>query len=442
MRNISDDEDEDRTPVQPCVRHVDTGKKRTAECATKRTAPHCAFSDDEDEDRTPVESAASSEQRHLLVKNTAKTPEQYALLDRAKKRRALTVKRPSASIQRTITSCLSTSSTWPEHTNVSVVDLFCCIGGFSTGCVSAGHRIALAVDNDNIALAAHESNHPECRHELMELGPETEEQLISIMKEVLPTNDEGTAYLPWHLHGSPPCQKFCSMLHTKFPNATAQEKQSWIDDGMKMVLWYLKLVEWCMATMNLVGWSFEEAPSPHILSELSNMRRSRSKWFDFDIVEMWQFGIAQTRKRTIGGSPWLIDRLRHDGRLRERRVIKDVLTPPTGAVSLRSVWCADRNDSLDVFDTNTGETINPNNERRVRLLHELSFTIMAGHGNMWWYNVHMEPIRKLSIEERKQLQTFPQDYILPLTNNDQTKGVGNAVPPLFSQKFMSRYRLL
>jgi len=165
-----------------------------------------------------------------------------------------------------------------------------------------------------------------------------------------------------------------------------------------------------------------------------------SKWFDFDIVEMWKFGIAQTRKRTIGGSPWLIDRLRHDGRLRERRVIKDVLTPPAGAVSLRSVWSADRNDSLDVFDLNTGETINPNNERRVRLLHELSFTIMAGNSDMWWYDANMAQIRKLSVPERLRLQTFPSDYHLPTSRTGQVQGVGNAIPPLFALKFMSQYQ--
>ena len=192
--------------------------------------------------------------------------------------------------------------------------------------------------------------------------------------------------------------------------------------------------------MNLTGWSFEEAPSAHIQAELATLRRSRSSWLDFELVEMWQFGIAQTRKRTIGGSPWLIDRLRHDGRLRERRTIQDVLTPPTETVSLRSVWSADRNNSLDVFDTDTGETINPNNERRIRLLHEFSFTVMGGHSDMYWHDSNMNRIRALSIDERKRLQTFPDNYKLPNTQRDQVVGVGNAIPCLFAQKFMSRYQ--
>jgi site-specific DNA-cytosine methylase len=209
---------------------------------------------------------------------------------------------------------------------------------------------------------------------------------------------------------------------------------------MSMVLWYLKLVEKCFATMNLTSWSFEEAPNPQLVKRMEVLKRSRSVWFDFEVVEFWKFGIPQTRKRTIGGNPWLIDRLRHDGTLREWRVIRDVLTPPENAVSLRSVWSADRDEGLDVIDEDTGETLNPNNEKRTRLLHELSFTVMGGHSDMYWHDSHINRIRKLSIEERKRLQTFPPDYILPSLNSDQVMGVGNAIPPLFAQKFMSGYR--
>jgi DNA (cytosine-5)-methyltransferase 1 len=394
-----------------------------------------AYTDDDESDQPQSPKVATQ--------TRVDTPYEAALLAKAKKRRLIS--QPASSkapmSQLTIQKCFNTSvSTWPEHTNVSVVDLFCCIGGFSTGCVAAGHKLVLAVDNDKVALDAHQENHPSCKHELMELGPDTETRLLEIMRQALPKSGDGSRFLPWHLHGSPPCQKFCTLLRTKFPTATAEERLAWIDEGMSMVTWYLQLVEKCFQTMDLVGWSFEEAPSSHITSKLTELKRSRSKWLDFELVDLWKFGIAQTRKRTIGGSPWLIDRLRHDGRLRERMTIQDVLTPPNGAVSLRSVWCADRDDSLDVLDTETGETINPNNERRIRLLHELSFTIMAGHGNMWWYDVHMNQIRKLSITERKQLQTFPSDYTLPQTSCDQAKGIGNAIPPLFAQKFMSRYR--
>ena len=40
---------------------------------------------------------------------------------------------------------------WPEA-KVAIVDLFCCIGGYSTGAVQAGHSIALAVDDAGVRL--------------------------------------------------------------------------------------------------------------------------------------------------------------------------------------------------------------------------------------------------------------------------------------------------
>ena len=367
-------------------------------------------------------------------------PEKRDLLNKAKRRRKATRLQPSRAVQTTMKGFFGTPSSWPEHTNVSVVDLFCCIGGFSTGCAAAGHRLVLAVDCDENALGAHAANHPTCRHELMELGPETEERLLEILRESLPKNDDGTEILPWHLHGSPPCQKLCSLLFTSMLNESHEDRENRFQEGMRMVTWYLDFVETCFRTLNLTSWSFEEAPNYRLFEIMKKLKPSRASWFDVELVDFWNFGVPQTRQRTIGGSPWLIDRLRHDGRIRETRVIHDVLSPPEGAVSIRSVWRGDRNESLDVLDNDTGEKINPNNERRTRLLHELSFTVMAAHTEMYWHDSQMERVRAVSIEERKRLQTFPPDYKLPPRPNDQKKGIGNAIPPLFAQKFMSMYR--
>ena len=404
--------------------------------------PDRSSSDDEApaQDTEITKLASKSKDFESIRTGKSLTPTETALISKAKRRRVATVVQTSRGVQSTIKACFGPPPLWPTHTNVSVVDLFCCIGGFSTGCVAAGHRVVLAVDNDSVALGAHTANHPSCRHELMELGPGTEARLLAMMREVLPRSTDGSKILPWHLHGSPPCQKLCSLRRTRFPNASVEERQESFQDGMQMVLWYLKLVEKCFENMNLTSWSFEEAPNHQLLKRMEVLKRSRSTWFDFEVVEFWKFGVPQTRKRTIGGNPWLIDRLRHDGTLKEWRVIKDVLTPPENAVSLRSVWSADRDEALDVVDEDTGEKINPNNEKRTRLLHELSFTVMGGHSDMYWHDTKINRIRKISIEERKRLQTFPPDYILPSLNSDQVMGVGNAIPPLFAQKFMSQYR--
>jgi site-specific DNA-cytosine methylase len=377
------------------------------------------------------------------------------LIAKAKKRRAAPAKRVVAPMtQTTINTCFTNGArAVASHKNVCIVDLFCCIGGFSTGAALAGHRIALAVDNDQIALNAHEANHPNAEHLCLELGPDTEEVLISKIRDVLPKTEDGLEFLPWHLHGSPPCQKFCDMQKTRYPGETSADRDEKMNEAMHLIVWFLSLVERCKNSMNMATWSFEEAPSHKIMNELKEMRSptrspdsrigfygstSRSSWFDFELVKLSDFGVPQSRKRLIGGSPKLLDRIRHVGSIRERRVISDVLTPPDGATSIRSVWSADRDSSLDVVDE-SGETINPNNERRIRLLNELCFVVMAGGGLMKWNDKHAAPMRSVTIQERLLLQTFPPNYNLPIPVREQQRGIGNAVPPLFAQKLMSNY---
>ena len=55
------------------------------------------------------------------------------------------------------------------QTKLRAVDLFCGVGGFSTGFVQAGIDIVIAVDYNEIALKAHEANHPNTEHLLLDL---------------------------------------------------------------------------------------------------------------------------------------------------------------------------------------------------------------------------------------------------------------------------------
>lgn len=48
--------------------------------------------------------------------------------------------------------------------NVYLVDLFCGGGGTSTGAEFAGVKVVACVNHDEVAIAAHEANHPSCKH--------------------------------------------------------------------------------------------------------------------------------------------------------------------------------------------------------------------------------------------------------------------------------------
>ena len=342
--------------------------------------------------------------------------------------------------------------------SIPIVDLFCCIGGFSTGATQAGHSVILGVDSDDVALASHAANHPTCRHECMKLGPETEEQLVEILKQVLPSSSDG-GFAPWHLHGSPPCQKFSSMPICT-GNISKEDRTKRIEEGMKMVVWYTAFVERCRRELGLVGWTFEEVAHGELLNELAEIRspgsgskdnvfnvarkygnRSRTSWFDFEVFHMQEFGVPQTRNRVIGGSPWLINRMRHSKRLRVdrpvtiRETIPDI---PQNAKYLRQSWSRDWNSELSTT-TSDGEFVNADAERLCRLLDEPAFTVTRIP--FCWWDENYGDMERMSLEHMKLLQTFPRDYVVPPLAKDATLGIGNAIPPIFAYKLMSDYAI-
>jgi len=419
MRNTSDDEDEDRTPVQPCVRHVDTGKKRTAECATKRTALHCAFSDDEDEDRTPVSSIATQSPQPTLSTGGASSRIQHG------KRKQLKIT-PGQVPGYKFSLLTMNRNTW-NTTNVDIVDLFCSIGGYSTGATQAGHRIALAIDNDETALAVHSANHPEARHVNMELGPDCEEELVKLIEEVVGGR-------PFHLHGSPPCTKLSGMQAA----LKGCRHESDVKEGMRLVYWYFDLVK----RLKPITWTFEQVAFQGILYELGSLKRHKPLFFDFLKVQMADFGVPQTRTRIIGGIPHMIDRLRHNSELRVTAHIgvADAITPPDGTVYIRDSSYGRKTDQELTTQLPDGAYVNEQAEKTIRPTTQPAYTVMSSCSHTW-LDEQFRTIRKINGIESLAIQTFPANYLLPCNRKDQTKGIGNAIPCLFARKLMSDYRI-
>lgn len=167
-----------------------------------------------------------------------------------------------------------------------VVDLFCGCGGFSLGAKAAGHRIAVAVDCWEPALAVHQANHPSTIHLNRELGADLHyggrrgvEAFAQELREIVP---EIAAGEPWHLHGSPPCQE----LSTANPGGDRGE-------GLRLVLWFLELV----GLMDPPSWSMEQVPTVARLLPVGTPGRERK-------LNAADFNVPQTRKRTFLGRGW------------------------------------------------------------------------------------------------------------------------------------------
>jgi DNA (cytosine-5)-methyltransferase 1 len=289
-----------------------------------------------------------------------------------------------------------------------VVDLFCGLGGFSQGAVDAGHTVVLAVDNWKEALGAHRRNHPRTAHACMSLGPDTEEDLVTLIRKHVPEGCE------WHLHGSPPCQKLSKMAAVKVGMA--------VDAGMEMVCWYLKLV----LRLKPTTWSFEQVNIGELRGLMQFAKFLYPDTLSYDVVHMDEYGVPQSRRRMIAGSPCLMHALRTDTSLRAPApVVTDVLKPPSNAVYMRS----------SVGMTPTAERQERHGD--VRPVASLCWTCTATHPHAW-LTVDRAHIREFTNEEQMLLQTFHKKTKLPERRQDAVRAIGNAIPPLFVSKLLKQ----
>jgi len=308
-----------------------------------------------------------------------------------------------------------------------VVDLFCGIGGFTCGAAANGHSVVLAVDFDKPLLQCHLANHPTTRHLLLELGPDTDDDLIAQIQDAV---SPGT---PWHLHGSPPCTKL-STLQGAARSKAGRNYDEDTEEGMRLVTWYLSLV----VRLRPTTWSFEQVAMPEICGALRMMKTLYPSLVDFvKRVHFKDYGVGQGRIRTIAGSPQLINALKHDPTLRcQAPTIADMLTPPTGAMLVQSK-CGKRADPTRTIRHADGSYTNDSIFHSCyRAISCISFTCLAD-GPGYWSRADFTIIRKFTPRECATIQSFPPEFKLPALDALAYTGIGNAVPPKFVRRLMS-----
>ena len=296
------------------------------------------------------------------------------------------------------------------ETNAEVVDLFCGIGGFSTGARMAGHRVVLAVDSNPVLLDAHAQNHSleGCVHLCAELPLRDENELLAL----LPSKGQ------WHLHGSPPCQTLSTM-------ACARSARP-VEEGFSLVEWFLDFAQRC----GCATWSMEQVSNPDVHALLVGRKRKQPLKFDFELVDAVEFGVPQHRRRLLAGSPALLSSLRGNRETRPERwkcVLDAIPSPPAPFL---------RNSLYRRPDPQTGELVDVPLEHRIRSVSEPSYTMLAG-GHRRWCDRQGAPISYVTPHQAALLQTFPSTYILPRGKTDAREGVGNAVPPLLAKALLS-----
>lgn len=284
-----------------------------------------------------------------------------------------------------------------------VVDLFCGIGGFSSGAAAAGHRILVAVDNDPVLLEAHERNHPGAAH-----------FCYTLPCDDLPFPTEG----PWHLHASPPCTKL-SIMKPGFQQVPAERKAA-----VDLVGWFFRLVKDVAPT----SWSLEQVNHEAVREQLSALKRQHPLLFDWTVVDAADAGVPQHRKRIIAGSPWLIANLRKLDNNAPKRCVRDVIpNPPRPFIRNNLYWRPD--------EVRGGHKPVPLAET-MRSVDEPCWTVLAtGHAR--WAAVDGTILRHLTGAEKALIQGFRADYQLPTSTAMCKVGVGNAMPPPLARVLMT-----
>ena len=312
-----------------------------------------------------------------------------------------------------------TSKLWPEG-GVDVFDLFCGAGGFSQGAVQAGHRVVFACDSDPSSIATHERNHPHgCEHRCAELP----------LRDI-PYPRDGRAF---HLHGSPPCQKF-SAAHGRSGGATKEEVQG----GARLVRWFLKEA---VVRSGCTSWSMEEVNSPEICRILEKFKRKHRDAVDWDVFQFELLGVPQTRVRILAGTPALIVRLRQLRSDERRRGVTSVIKAPRGThvrgtsttKMLRKKTKSEPGESKFVYRTAPLDF-------ESRPIRKPAHTICASKTPAWFTKVpgcEARDYRLFSHSELAALQTFPENYSWPEASMQALRQIGNAVPPLVAQLLMS-----
>lgn len=284
---------------------------------------------------------------------------------------------------------------------VPVVDLFCGLGGFSHGAERAGHHVVLAIDWDLDAMRVHRALHPHAAHVVMPLGAKTEEKLVALIRAHVP--DDGV----YHLHGSPPCTLLSSMARIRCHRDTERD----LEEGMRLVRWYIQLVK----RLDPPSFSFEQVRHKRIRSYLDEQSVPYAH-FDFS-----EYGVPQTRKRLLGGTRRLIDRMRTDRSLRTDPPlsISDVLTPPPTTAFMRA---------------STG-TYNP---QHYRPLTAPAWTLVCS-SKPSWVTADGRKVRVLSCRELATLQGFGADHhVCPTlcTERRLYNLLGNVVPPPIAERLL------
>jgi len=238
----------------------------------------------------------------------------------------------------------------------------------------------------------------------------------------LPLPTDGRSF---HLHGSPPCQKFSSVNKNK---GGWKNKQRSVD----LVEWYL---EYALAS-RATSWSMEQVAAPEVLCVLERVLRKNSSRMAYSIFHFSKLGVPQSRRRVIAGSPQLIAKLIGMLGTQPASSIRSVLARPRGTHIRGGTTASGNHTPKDRISIFTSCGVRKLVYKRAKWsdycypIDGLAPTVIGRHA-LVWVTGNGEGCNRsvLRPSEMAALQTFPPHYKLPTSKFQAYLQVGNAFPP-------------
>ncbi len=332
---------------------------------------------------------------------------------------------------------------------IIAVDLFCGAGGLTRGLLDAGIAVKKGFDNDPGLKDTYEKNNPGVKFFCRDISEVTKEEVL----EGLNTKDNFLL-----LAGCAPCQPFSRLLR----------KNKRDDSRVNLLLQFGRLVSEVRPDFvfveNVPG--LKNGKGKIIFSQFEDILKKEGYSFISDILDAKDYGVPQKRKRLVLlasrhfeiGIPPATYGLPDKSKL-PYVTVRDVIArfPIIRAGGKHKEVPNHECRDLSALNKKRLKHIKKNGGTRLDLPKRLRLKCHKKHnghtdvyGRMKWDDVsptltckcnsisngrfgHPTQLRAISVREAAALQTFKDTYFFYGNMSENSKWVGNAVPPLFAR---------
>ncbi len=327
----------------------------------------------------------------------------------------------------------------------TAIDLFSGAGGLHMGFESAGFKIDLCIDNDNLVERTHKRNFPNIpmiNGDIRDVTPDK-------IREYLDGDNVDVVI------GGPPCQGFSTIGH----RASSDPRKRYAHDSRnELVLVYANLIKELrpkFIVMENVKGILTLDKGAYLENVMETLHQAGYN-AEYRLINMADYGVPEIRNRVIiignrVGLPVEFPQPDHSDNQDDNlpawnscgKVLEDLVdlpdTPEFNHVALKhTTKNIERyklipqggrlpEDALppELYRKNFGNTFKRLDPNRPAL------TMVPGNDA---FPIHPTLNRSLTVREAARIQTFPDWMIFEGNRRQQGRQVGNAVPPMFSEK--------